>query len=148
MIAYVFWHHVGAAVDHAAHEAALRELHERLRATPSEGFLESATFRVRGLPWIAEGSEAYEDWYLLRDSAALDPLNESAVAGDRRAPHDAAARLASAGAGGLYRLRAGNPSFEARSVTWFGKPSGMTYAALDALLAPSLAGDAALWRRQ
>ncbi|HEU5217117.1 MAG TPA: hypothetical protein VFU23_00560 [Gemmatimonadales bacterium] len=81
--------------------------------------------------------------------AALVPLNEAAVTGPRKAPHDAVARLAAGGAAGLYGLRAGAPLVPPGAAAWFGKPAGMSYAALDELLGPiASAGNAALWMRQ
>jgi hypothetical protein len=64
------------------------------------------------------------------------------------APHDAAAALAAGGAAGLYVLRAGAPVTAPRHAAWFAKPSGMSYGALDAALAPVVAApDVALWMR-
>ena len=105
--------------------------------------------RLGGASWANEGSAAYEDWYLVRDMAALAPLNEAAVSGPRKAPHDAVARLAAAGTAGLYGLQLGAPLEPPRAAAWFGKPSGMTYASLFALLEPIVSGaGGALWMRQ
>ena len=105
--------------------------------------------RLGGAPWANQGAAAYEDWYLIRDMAALAPLNEAAVSGSRKAPHDAVARLAAGGTAGVYRLQAGAPLDRPASAAWFGKPVGMTYTALFGLLDPVVSGaGGALWMRQ
>ena len=58
---------------------------------------------------------------------ALGRLNEAAVAGHRRDPHDGAARLAGGGAGGLYR-RLSEGREPDGAVTWLSKPAGTSYA--------------------
>jgi hypothetical protein len=65
-------------------------------------------------------ADAYEDWYLVEGSFALDPLNEVAVSPALGPPHDQAARGAS-GAGGLYRLRSGLPAPRDGVVHWLSK---------------------------
>ena len=76
------------------------------------------------------------DWYLGDGSAALDPLNDAAVSAACRAVHDVAAGAAAGGTAGLYRLRQGVVQTpEVRCATWFSKPTGMSYEALDACLA-------------
>ena len=105
--------------------------------------------RLDGAPWANAGATAYEDWYLVRDMPALASLNDAAVSGPRRAPHDVVARLAADGTAGLYLLRSGAPLAAPRAAAWFGKPSGMRYAELFALLDPIVSGaGAGLWMRQ
>jgi hypothetical protein len=83
----------------------------------------------------------------MRDMSALPALNEGAISGPRRDPHDAVAHLAGGGTAGLYGLRAGSALRSPAAAAWFGKPAGMTYAALDQALAP-FAAAGALWMRQ
>lgn len=147
MLAYVFWHWPRPGVSPAEYEATQRRFHAALAAAPPPGFLRSHSVRVSGAPWAATGTTAYEDWYLVDGSAALDPLNHAAITASRQAPHDAAAALAAGGAAGLYVLRAGTPLPAPRHATWFAKPRGMTYAALDATLRDVVAGGACLWMR-
>jgi hypothetical protein len=79
--------------------------------------------------------------------SALAHLNEAAVSGPRLDPHNAVANLAGGGTAGLYGLRAGSAPPVPAMATWFAKPDGMSYAALDEMLAPfTVAG--ALWMRQ
>jgi len=76
-------------------------------------------------------------------------VNDAAVSGPRKAPHDAVARLAADGTAGLYLLQSGAPLAAPRTAAWFGKPSGMRYAELFALLDPIVSGaGAGLWMRQ
>ncbi len=142
MLAYVFWHWPVEPADRNLYETALRAFHAELRLAGSEGFVRSYAFRVQGSTWLPVES-AYEDWYLIEGSFALDPLNDVAVSPRLRAAHDAAARWA-AGAGGLYRLRSGIPEPHEWSVHWLRKPRGESYADFYARFAP----DAVLWRRQ
>jgi hypothetical protein len=124
LIAYVFWHRRRKDVDEAEYEALLRDFHRVLADAAPEGFRASACFRR---------ADEYEDWYLLDGSEALDPLEQAAVSGACRAPHDAAAAASIEGSGGLYRLREGPPV-----------PGGRWLAT-----APeSLPAGATLWRRR
>ena len=149
MLAYVFWHWPRADAPAEAYEALQRPFHEGLRSAPPAGFLGSRVLAVAGAPWAAEGRDAYEDWYLVEGSAALDPLNQVAVSAPRRAAHDAAAAAAAGGTAGLYRLRLGEPGDPPRAAAWFAKPPGMSYSTLFTTLEPLVRSEgAALWGRQ
>ena len=114
-----------------------------------DGFRGSATFRIEGASWMGSGRQAYEDWYLLDGSYAMDPLNEAAVSGARKQPHDAAAHAATDGAGGLYQLRSGEPGMDARLVVWFSKPSVVGYPEFYGRIEPwTERPNTSLWRRQ
>lgn len=143
MLAYVFWHwQVDGGANRSAYEQVQAAFHQRLAGAPPAGFLRSWSFRVGGAPWL-KVADAYEDWYLLADSAALDALNDAAVAPPAKGAHDAAATGA-AGMGGLYRLHSGEPDPRSGPAHWFHKPAGASYAEIYAG-----AGSArALWRRQ
>lgn len=78
-------------------------------------------------------------------SAALDRLNDAAVTGPCRVPHDAVASLADAGTAGIYRLAAGDPLPNAEVVSWFAKPEGWSYEQLYERVRPPAA--AGLWVR-
>jgi hypothetical protein len=149
MLAYVFWHQPAAGVDTTIYEEALRRFHRTLGEHVPQGFLGSAAFGFRGVPWIPLGA-GYLDWYAVADFTSLGLLNEAAVAGARQSPHDAVARLAGAGFGGLYRLVSGHARFEQMNCgTWMTKPEGMSYGAF--LERASGAVDPAsmgLWQRQ
>ena len=149
LLAYVFWHWRQPAASTDAYEAAQLSFQRALADSPSAGFVRSFSHAIAGAPWANNGGEAYEDWYLVRDSAALDPLDEAAVTAGRRAAHDAAASLAAAGTAGLYQLRLGTAPASPRWAQWFVKPAGVTYPQLFAAVEPALAPvGGSLWVRR
>ena len=128
MLAYVFWHWPRPEIERGQYLDHLIEFHRTLAANKSPGFQRSVVFRISGAEWLKTDGEAFEEWYLLDDSAALDPLNEAAVSGACEAPHNRVAREAADGTGGLYRLRAGHGDLaQAKFATWLSKPAGVTY---------------------
>jgi hypothetical protein len=150
MLAYVFWHWKQPAVDTQQYERWLRAFHTALAGDPPNGFIQSFACAIAGAPWAAQGLAAYEDWYLVRDSAALDALNDAAVSARRQAPHDIVAGAVAGGTAGLYRLRQGEPpDAPPRVATWLAKPDEMAYAEFFEILRP-LTTDrhARLWGRQ
>ncbi len=148
-LAYVFWHWRRAGVSEPSYVELQRRFHAALAEAPPPGFLGSHSAAIRGVSWAAAGADAYEDWYLVEGTAALDPLNQAAVTASRQLAHDAAAAAAQGGTAGLYRLRRGSGAGAHRTAAWFAKPDGMSYAELDAALEPLLVrSDGALWGRQ
>lgn len=147
MLAYFFYHWKRPDVDARDYENRLRDFHNALTLAPSDGFSRSWSVALRGLPWANNGQDSYEDWYLVRNSADLDPLNDAAISASRKVPHDKAAAGTEGGSAGLYRVRAGavvdNPGF----TTWFSKPDGWSYPQLLEAL-QSLTSAGALWQRQ
>lgn len=150
MLSYVFWHWIDAARSAADYEAMLCDFHASLAAHPPQGLLQSAAYALAGAPWAAGGQPAYEDWYILTGSAALDPLNDAAVAPPHLERHNTVAAVVGGGTAGLYRLRQGAPlGTQAHYAWWFGKPAGMSYPTLYNALAPLVdRGGTALWGRQ
>jgi hypothetical protein len=148
MLAYVFWHWRRMHVDADEYEHRQRRFHAALASAPSDGLEGSHSFALAGAPWANGGHDAYEDWYLLRDAAALDALNAAAVSASRKEPHDAAAALADGGTAGLYTLRLGRVLPAGAHARWFAKPAGMPYDELWSLLGPRLKRHGAtLWMR-
>lgn len=150
MLAYVFWHWPQASVDRDAYVEHLIAFQETLAANKPAGFRESAVYRIRGASWLNTQGEAYEEWYLLDDSAAMDPLNDGAVSGACLEPHNRVAREAADGTGGLYRFRVGNENLsQSRFATWLSKPAGVSYsdfyAGLESITSQPGVG---LWGRQ
>jgi hypothetical protein len=150
MLAYVFWHWPQASVSAQTYVAHLEAFHRTLAANKPEGFQHSTVFRIQDANWLDTTGPAYEEWYLLDDSAAMDPLNDAAVSGACEEPHSLVAREAAGGTGGLYRLRSGDDILsEARFATWLAKPEGVSYRDFYDALAPLIAQTGvALWGRQ
>jgi hypothetical protein len=141
MLGYVLWHHPAAGVDATVYEEALRAFHSTLTG--------SAAFAFQDVPWFPVLS-GYLDWYTVADFAGLGALNEAAVSGACKEPHDHVASMAGAGFGGLYRLIAGAADWPRTNTgTWLRKPNGKKYAAFieqaSRLVDPSSMG---LWQRQ
>lgn len=150
MLAYVFWHWPRPEIERGQYLDHLIDFHRTLAANKSPGFQQSVVFLFTGANWLKTDGEVFEEWYLLDDSAAMDPLNEAAVTGACEEPHNRVARAAADGTGGLYRLRAGTEDLaEAKFATWLSKPAGATYkdfyAGLESLTSQP---GVALWGRQ
>ncbi|HEU4794975.1 MAG TPA: hypothetical protein VFT02_05045 [Pyrinomonadaceae bacterium] len=150
MLAYVFWHWPQASVERATYVARLEDFHHTLAANRPQGFRHSVVFAIEDADWLDYSGVAYEEWYLLDNSAAMDRLNEGAVSGACEEPHNAVARHAAGGTGGLYRLRSGEEILpEARFAVWLSKPEGVSYRDFYDALAPLTAQpNVALWGRQ
>jgi hypothetical protein len=147
MLAYVFWHWPQPGVDAETYVDHLVSFHRTLNANKPAGFNGSRVFRIKGASWLETQGDAFEDWYLLDDSAALDSINEAAVSGVCEAPHNLVAREAAGGTAGLYRVKFGNILAEPRFALWLSKPDGISYTDFYQILRPTIP-DAALWQRQ
>ena len=145
MLAYVFWHWPQSGVDIEKYVDHLIAFHRTLAENKPAGFQGSRVFRIRGASWLDTRGDAFEDWYLLDDSAALDVINHAAVSGPCEEPHNLVARQAAGGIAGLYRLRTGEVA-EARYAVWLAKPDGVAYTDFYSRL-EEIAG-IALWQRQ
>ena len=149
LLAYVFWHWRQPSADRGTYESAQQDFQRVLTESPSAGFVRSFSHAIAGAPWANNGGEAYEDWYLVRDSAALDSLDTAAVTAGRKRPHDAAASLAAAGTAGLFQLRLGPAPVAPRWAQWFSKPVGLSYAQVFAAIEPALGPvGGSLWVRK
>jgi hypothetical protein len=148
MLAYVFWHWSVAGTPQSQYEESLRRFHNALTSHPAEGLRGSAAFRIAGARWLAQ-ARAYEDWYLVNDFTSLGLLNDAAVSGQRKPPHDDAARLAAGGTAGIYKLAAGDANFYAfRFAVWMTKPAGTSYEQFFNEASGWTKTGAALWQRQ
>ena len=127
-LAYVFWHW---PAERDGYEEGMRAFHAAL------GRPGSATFRLERAPWSPDEAAPYEDWYPVADWADVGVLNDQAITGARKPPHDAVAAMSRKGAGGVYRLIAGEvPLPDVTFAAWSHRPPGETPAG------------AALWQRQ
>src|SRR3954452_19802792 len=113
MLAYVFWHRPRDGVGPDEYVSALTAFHARVGVP-------SWFCALRRPPW-GEAAGWWEDWYLVEGWSGLGRLNEAAVTGARRSPHDAAAAMAGEGIAGIYALRAGRPARPGWA-GWLGKP--------------------------
>ncbi len=149
MLAYVFWHWARPGVGRPDYEATQRAFHDALADDPPRGYLRSLSLALTGAPWANAGWDAYEDWYLLHDSGALDRLNDAAISAGRQLPHDAAAAAAAGGTAALYALRLGTALDRPTHAYWFAKPDAVRYDELWNALGPLVRdGHGALWMRR
>ena len=148
MLAYFFYHWKKSDFEAADYERRVRDFHVALAAAPSDGFSSSWSVALTGPPWANNGGPSYEDWYIVRNSADLDPLNDAAISASRKIPHDRAASGTEGGSAGLYRVRLGEAISAPKFTAWFSKPDGWSYAELYDRLGPTIARGAALWQRQ
>ena len=150
MLAYVFWHWPQSSIDRDVYLDYLADFHRTLSANKPNGFQRSIVYRISGANWLNTSGDAYEEWYLLDDSAAMDRLNEAAVTGVCEDPHNRVARQAADGTGGLYRFRAGQEDLaQSRFAVWLSKPAGVSYNDFFAAMQPLTSQQGAgLWGRQ
>ena len=150
MLAYVFWHWPQSSIDPHPYVDHLSDFHNTLAANKPSGFQRSIVFRITGASWLNTSGEAYEEWYLLDDSAAMDRLNEAAVSGACEEPHNRVAREAADGTGGLYRFRSGHEELaQSKFATWLSKPNGVSYHDFYSALQPLTSQHGiGLWGRQ
>ena len=151
MLAYVFWHWPKPNIKLDEYIQKLNGFHTSLASHAPDGFSQSVVVDLSKPPWLKAESVAFEDWYLIKDSAVLDQLNLAAVSGKNEIPHNQVAFDAAGGTAGLYRLREGdiNALQTATVATWFSKAPGVSYDKLyldlDRLCSRSGVG---LWCRQ
>jgi hypothetical protein len=127
VLAYVFWHTPESVDAVSTYEAALATFHGSLDPADINGFCGSQVFRVQGAVWVSS-PVVYEDWYLVDDFSALGALNEAAISGHRRRPHDNVAGMAGEGMAGVYALRRGAAQLsDAGRAVWFDKTAGVSY---------------------
>lgn len=126
MLAWVFWHTRFENVPEREYAESLAAFHAKIASAEVDGYLGSRILRYDAIPWLQSRSEVYEDWYFVRDSAALDGLDEAALAAFTHDAHARVASLAANAAAGLYRLRAGYPS-EKPHCSWINKPRNESY---------------------
>lgn len=148
--AYVFWHWPRSGVSVDSYERKLREFQRALSSSRPSGLVEALSFRVDALPWGPAHGPLYEDWYVVEDFASAGILNDAAVNGMPRGPHDSMARDFLEGAGGIFKsVSGGLPLAEAEYANWIEKPVGPSYQSYYDGLARRLgARRTGLWRRQ
>jgi hypothetical protein len=150
ILSYVFWHEPRRTTPRAKYERELLAFQGSLRAHPPPGLVDILSFRETGSPWSKHRRTTYEDWYLAKGFRSIGLLNQAAVEGANKGPHDDVARDGAAVAGGLYKLlRSSLPLRDARSALWLEKPDGMSYRAFLGGLSELTNDDPAdVWQRQ
>lgn len=150
MLAYVFWHRKMDHVRAVEYEASLVEFHKALMNSKVNGYLGSIVSRIEGAPWMMMERSGYEDWYCISNSEVIDALNQSAVTGISKNPHDSAARMAVDMHAGLYESKNHfEGHLDSEWAIWFSKPAGTEYSQLYAEIeALSPDGESDLWRRR
>jgi len=150
MLAYVLWHRRNQAAPRDVYEEKLTRFHQVLDESHLAGFRGAVVARIAEAPWFVENFETYEEWYVLDGSSVLDELNEIAVSGARKEPHDELARLANDFRAGLYQLKMGPfTTVSGNTATWLSKPAGTTYQSFyGSLSEPLTVSQGSLWRRQ
>jgi hypothetical protein len=150
MLAYVFWHWPFPNVEAHTYQEDLVTYHQILSAHKPSGFRHTRVLQMEQASWLERNENTYEDWHLVENSAALDPLNEQAVSGPCQEPHRRIARWTQGSAGALYKLVFGDADLLAVHFAYrFSKPTGMTYATLYELLQPLVQeAKGTLWLRQ
>jgi hypothetical protein len=141
MLAYLFWHWPAAGADPDAYARDLLAFHAAL------GLPSSHSVRLARAPFDGPPAHVFEDWYPVEGWSALGELNDAAVSGARRGPHDRAAAHAAGGAGGVYRRLTGAGAGPRSFATWLDKPSGASYETFVPELTAAAPG-AAIWQRQ
>src|SRR2546428_13473942 len=96
MLAYAFWHWPREGASE--YERHLGEFFQALEAEKPLGYLGGLSMRHGAAAWLP--GPAYLDWYRVSGFADLGTLNDGAVSGSRRAPHDDVAAMAGGGPGG------------------------------------------------
>ena len=149
-LAYVFWHWPRPEISAEMYEKKLASFLGDLESNRPAGFVEALSFRVDALPWGPQRGVLYEDWYVLESFAALGALNEAAVTGGMRGPHDAIAKGYMKGAGGIFRsINQGIRLHQAHYATWIEKPIGSSYQTFYEEVAKVFGDNRTdLWRRQ
>ena len=141
MLAYLFWHWPADGADPDAYARDLLAFHAAL------GLPSSHSVRLERAPFDGAPSPVFEDWYPVAGWAAIGELNDRAVTGARRDPHDRVAAHAQHGVGAIYGRVTGAGIGPRSFATWLGKPQGVSYDTFVGELTAAAPG-AAIWQRQ
>lgn len=128
-LGYVFWHWPRGRESIPLYEERLALFQRDLVLSKPRGLRVALSYRLDSLPWRPKTLlPCYEDWYITSGFGSLGVLNRAAVGKTSRRSHDAVARLARGGEGGLYAAIVNNLGLRRVTLaTWFNKPSDQPY---------------------
>ena len=127
MIALVFWNSCREPAAAGAYRHALVEFHRSLNALKPAGFRYSATFETGSLPWFRSALPVYEDWYVLRDFAAIDALDRAVLDEAALSSHRFLMKNTGAALGTIVGLNAGPIRIhEFAAAHWLSRPGGVS----------------------
>lgn len=107
MLAIVFWNTRKTDISRGRYETSLRAFHDALNSDKPDGFRFSTIFRVEGLPWFKSTSEIYEDWYVIRNFAAMDALDHAVMQTLAKAAHRDLMKSTAGASGAIVGLTKG-----------------------------------------
>ncbi len=81
------------------------------------------------IPWFTTGNEVYEDWYVLKNFAGIDALNEAVANGQSMQSHRFLMRNTARASAAIVGLAGGKAKvFDLTEAYWTSTPQGMTSA--------------------
>jgi hypothetical protein len=135
MLAIVFWNARRVQCDSAAYQQSLIDFHQSLTDKKINGFRYSATFRISGVPWFEPATEVFEDWYVMKNFAGMDALDQAVVEEPCQAPHMALMQTLSGAVGGAYGLINGVGRMSGMAhAQWFSKPRDVSDEDIETLV--------------
>ena len=149
MLAVVFWNSRRTDSDADSYESNLSEFHQALNANKPEGFRFSATYRVAKAPWFTPKNEIYEDWYVLKNFAALDSLDRAVMHTDSKDAHRYLMTGTAMASGAIYALTKGAARLDGLlEANWLLKPRKVTIDKfIESTKAQLAGGKCSLWSR-
>ena len=147
MLAYLFWHIPKPNVATADYEHDLLAFSGALSGLNCPGVRRIASFRTSAVPWLGD-APGYEDWITVDGAAALETLNERAVAGPMAAAHGAVAQRMGVGHGGVYyHLWGDMDPHVAERARWLSRPRGIEFRPVLEGITDTATGPVSVWRR-
>ena len=149
MLAVVFWNSRRTSNEANSYESSLSEFHQALNANKPEGFRFSATYRVAEIPWFTPKNEIYEDWYVLKNFAALDCLDYAVMHTDSKDAHRYLMMNTAMASGAIYALTKGAARLDGLpEANWLLKPRKVTVDNfIESTKAQLTDGKCSLWTR-
>jgi len=138
LLALIFWNARRSDADQTQYRDALFGFHEELNDNKPAGFRFSCTFASPPTPWFNAGSEIYEDWYVLRNFAGIDALEEAVANRDTMQSHRFLMRHTAGASAAIVGLSGGQARiFDFTEAYW---TSTRQAIAIDGFFAANLAG--------